>query len=369
MACGSSWEVDLRSDADCTSSLGRCHPRYALGWRTNEVQLYHEQASSLPSPAPRGPTSRAPLPSTSAQKTEPAHEYVHAYCDVWTRGRVDTPLASPIERPLVREACERRRRLLLPPSHAPPPSNRPTLGDCVEVINVDGAARRGELTQDDQDATPYKVRFDDDGSTSPFLKEWEVQRCARPAPSPHHVLLLIMRGQSHGASLSSLPSTLRLLRRLDINGSHTLASYARYAATPSSNRALFSLLFHGRADPSRGEVPSLWALYRSWGYASAYLDASCESDAARAAGKHPVSCLAALPTLCALSALPCPHCPHCLRFPPCSSSPPHRLPHSKLFRHCNALPIPPRSCCALLSTLSSPPITPLPLPPLSPPQE
>ena len=36
-SCGSSWEVDLRSDADCNQpGLERCHPRYTLGWQHRE---------------------------------------------------------------------------------------------------------------------------------------------------------------------------------------------------------------------------------------------------------------------------------------------------------------------------------------------
>ena len=43
MRCGSSWEVDLRSDVDCNQpGLERCHPRYTLGWRHREVQLHRD---------------------------------------------------------------------------------------------------------------------------------------------------------------------------------------------------------------------------------------------------------------------------------------------------------------------------------------
>ena len=41
MDCGSSWEVDLRADADCDNpSLRRCHPRYTWGWQHREVNLF-----------------------------------------------------------------------------------------------------------------------------------------------------------------------------------------------------------------------------------------------------------------------------------------------------------------------------------------
>ena len=86
MACGSSWEVDLRADVDCDApGLERCHPRYTLGWRHREVQLWREGLSP-----PKG------------------SEYVHAYCDVWQRGRLEQVLSAPAERTDVR--AERRRR-------------------------------------------------------------------------------------------------------------------------------------------------------------------------------------------------------------------------------------------------------------------
>ena len=59
--CGASWEVDLRSDADCaSSSLGRCHPRYTLGSAAREVSLFRGERQ---------------LPHRA--------EYAHAFCDAW----------------------------------------------------------------------------------------------------------------------------------------------------------------------------------------------------------------------------------------------------------------------------------------------
>ena len=76
--CGSSWEVDLRSDAECApstfestrggeSSRHRCHPRLTFGWLRNEVQLWRS-----------GATLRA--------------EHATAYCDLWGRGREENVL-------------------------------------------------------------------------------------------------------------------------------------------------------------------------------------------------------------------------------------------------------------------------------------
>ena len=85
MSCGSSWEVDLRSDVDCDQpGLERCHPRYTLGWRHREVQLYRAGLA---------------LPRVSASQWP---EYIHAYCDVWHRGRLEQILAKPSEREDIR---------------------------------------------------------------------------------------------------------------------------------------------------------------------------------------------------------------------------------------------------------------------------
>jgi len=92
LQCGSSWEVDLRSDADCnTPGLERCHPRYTLGWRHREVQLWRPGL---------------PLPKAEHAKWP---EYIHAYCDVWHRGRIEQVVAAPVEREDVRERARRQR--------------------------------------------------------------------------------------------------------------------------------------------------------------------------------------------------------------------------------------------------------------------
>ena len=97
MACGSSWEVDLRADVDCDKpGLERCHPRYTLGWRSREVQL-HRDGLSLRS----------------------GTEYVHAYCDVWKRGRLEKVLATPSERDDVLDSARRQRARL---AGSPPPN-------------------------------------------------------------------------------------------------------------------------------------------------------------------------------------------------------------------------------------------------------
>ena len=86
MQCGSSWEVDLRADVDCDApGLERCHPRYTLGWRHREVQLHRDGLSP-----PKGT------------------EFMHAYCDVWRRGRLEQILATPAENARVRQRAERR---------------------------------------------------------------------------------------------------------------------------------------------------------------------------------------------------------------------------------------------------------------------
>ncbi|KAL1522389.1 hypothetical protein AB1Y20_017379 [Prymnesium parvum] len=263
MECGSSWEVDLRSDADCSKrGLGKCHPRYTLGWRTNEVQLYRET-------------------------TTPSQEYIHAYCDVWRRGRMDIALARPLERAGVRSAAEGRRRLLLPSEEEEPASARPTTGDWVEVVGGSDAGRRGEVVRDDHDSLPYKLRFEDDGSSSRFLKEADVRRYARLPADPLHVLVVVLRGQSHAASLATMPHTLSLVRGLHRSGRFSHGSFGRYASATPSGAASLRALFDGvlRHDQRREEgMHSVWKLYRRWGYVSAYLEAACETAAAEAAG-------------------------------------------------------------------------------------
>lgn len=52
--------------------------------------------------------------------------------------------------------------------------NRPTIGDVVSVQDRDDPAekpRKGKIVEDGKDAQPYKVQFDDDGSTSLWLFE------------------------------------------------------------------------------------------------------------------------------------------------------------------------------------------------------
>ena len=68
--------------------LQRCHPRYTLGWRHREVQLHRD--GLIP----------------------PRHlEYIHAYCDVWDRGRLEQVIATPRERQAVRARAAPGSRL------------------------------------------------------------------------------------------------------------------------------------------------------------------------------------------------------------------------------------------------------------------
>ena len=94
MRCGSSWEVDLRSDADCDQpGLERCHPRFTLGWQRYEINLY------------RGPQR---LPDV---------EYVHSYCDVWQQGRLENVHVAPREKEEARErSLQRRAELVAAPA-------------------------------------------------------------------------------------------------------------------------------------------------------------------------------------------------------------------------------------------------------------
>ena len=210
-------------------------------------------------------------------------------------------LARPIERAAVRAAAEERRRLLFIPPDASRGgssgaasgafgSGRPTTGDWVEVVSGEYAGRRGELIQDDHDHTPYKMRFEDDESTSRFLKEKAVRRAARPVERSLHVVGVVLRGQTYGDSLSSLPHTLGLMRELHASGRYSLSSFSRYAATTADSRRSLRTLFHGggasggeegAADDARGG--SVWDVYRRWGYVSAYVDGECDTAAAEAA--------------------------------------------------------------------------------------
>eukprot|EP00966_Prymnesium_polylepis_P327175 7383046-Prymnesium_polylepis.1 len=255
MECGSSWEVDLRSDADCNKAgLGKCHPRYTLGWQTNEVQLYRDSvragaaadANACAHTHASDTHTHTPVCTRSRRQTSPRQEYIHAYCDVWKRGRVDMALARPIDRAAVRSAAEERRRhLFAAPPGGDSSDGRPTVGDYVEVVSGMYAGRRGELIQDDRDGTPYKMRFEDDATTSHFLKERAVQRASRGGAHGLGVLVLVLRGASQPTSLSGLPHTLGLLRSLHASGRYTLASYSRYAAVAAGGRANLDALFRG----------------------------------------------------------------------------------------------------------------------------
>ena len=131
--CGSSWEVDLRSDAECApstfestrggeSSRHRCHPRLTFGWLRNEVQLWRS-----------GATLRA--------------EHATAYCDLWGRGREENVLVShAIDRPDVGErAGARRRRFHGRPAPAPPRASAAGVNVVVLIlrgVGLDQARRR-----------------------------------------------------------------------------------------------------------------------------------------------------------------------------------------------------------------------------------
>ena len=203
-SCGSSWEVDLRSDADCNQpGLERCHPRYTLGWQHREVQL-HRDGLALPS----------------------GTELVHAYCDVWQRGRHEQVLASPAEKSTVR-----RRAAAL------------------------------------QQRTP-----------------------SNPQPTGHNVLLVVVRGLAHDQTRMLLPRTLHAMRRLRRQGHFRGAAFPRFAAASESGAAVLRALVNGVPQAASGELPrwasnrSLWRAYARRGYVTAFGEAGCATAASHAAG-------------------------------------------------------------------------------------
>ena len=207
--CGSSWEVDLRSDVDCNQpGLERCHPRYTLGWQHREVQLYREGLA---------------LPKSGHDSSVP--EYVHAYCDVWRRGRVEQVLATPVERSEVRERASR---------HA---SRFPLAIDSGEgMLNV---------------------------------------------------LVLVVRGLNLNQSRERLPRTIRAMARLGRSGRFQSAVYRDFVSASTSGEAALQTLIYGTAQrplPQWAASRSLWTRYARSGYVTAFAEASCVSGASRAAG-------------------------------------------------------------------------------------
>ena len=206
MDCGSSWEVDLRSDADCDQpGTERCHPRFTLGWKNNEVQLY------------RGAQS------------VPRHEYVHAYCDVWRRGRLENVMLTPLEQGPAREAATTRRV---------------QLGEVVDAAS----------------------------------------------PASLHVLVLLMRGMSTYRSNVGLPKTLRFLHKLHGSGEYRLASFDQHRAVGTDGHQALTMLQYGFAQstetsPWSNSTPrSLWDAYRSRGYVSAFAESGCGTAGSKGLG-------------------------------------------------------------------------------------
>ena len=168
MDCGASWEVDLRADADCDNpSLRRCHPRYTLGWQHREVNLFRAV----------GETGGEPPPNA---------EYVHGYCDVWGKGRLENVFATPIERYGVtkrsREKMDGRR-----------------LWESVSGGGVSGMSGGG-------------VSGMSGGGVSGGGVSGGSARFGRGSTS---VLLILIRDVSIGTSRRALPRTLSFLKGLE----------------------------------------------------------------------------------------------------------------------------------------------------------
>ena len=162
--CGASWEVDLRSDADCaSSSLGRCHPRYTLGSAAREVSLFRGERQ---------------LPHRA--------EYAHAFCDAWGSGRIENVHLAPSQRDeaqqrsaahhaacllLTRHALHRcaralRLRAALEPPPPPPPPPPPGPDECYRGSGADYAGtvattRTGRQCQQWASDWPHQHRWQD----------------------------------------------------------------------------------------------------------------------------------------------------------------------------------------------------------------
>ena len=161
--CGSSWEVDLRSDAECApstfesarggeSSRHRCHPRLTFGWLRNEVQLWRS-----------GATLRA--------------EHATAYCDLWGRGREENVLVShAIDVPTTAARRRARRRF-----HGRPAPARH--GGAAGVNVVAHPARRGPRSARRRSRTPCFA----DPVLGRIVRVGAFRaRCGRQAPSALH---------------------------------------------------------------------------------------------------------------------------------------------------------------------------------------
>ena len=198
MNCGSSWEVDLRADVDCDKpGLERCHPRYTLGWQHREVQL-HRDGMSFPAEL----------------------EYVHAYCDVWGRGRLEQVLAAPREIARVRDAA-----------HIQLAGRGNMAGPNVVLIVVRGLT----LSQS-------RVRL----------------------PRTLRTLGRLRRGGNYrGVAFSRFAAA---------SASGEEAMQALVHGTPESPL------------PAWAARRSLWKLYEQWGYVTAFGEGGCVTAASRAAG-------------------------------------------------------------------------------------
>jgi hypothetical protein len=218
MNCGSSWEVDLRADVDCDKpGLERCHPRYTLGWQHREVQL-HRDGLSPPSGV----------------------EYVHAYCDVWQRGRLEQVLSRPVAR---KEVEDRTAKLAL-----------------KKVSSSSGSSGAGSA-----------VGSGGEGGSG---------------PERANVIVLIVRGLSLDDAHARMPLTMRTMTRLRRSGRFRGASYRHFVPASESGEATMQSLLYGTAErpmPRWAASRSIWHAYRRWGYVTAFGEAGCETGASRAA--------------------------------------------------------------------------------------
>lgn len=340
--CGSSWEVDLRADADCgPAGGGRCHPRYTLGARSREVQLFRGE-SELPVGA----------------------EYAHAYCDMWGVGRVENVHMAPRERAGAREAALRIHRDMGPPP--PPPEAGPEAGP-AGCYSGDGSVYDGTVSvtlsgrqcQAWSSSFPHHHRWgsagfpanhcrNPDGESGPWcyttdpsrrFELCDVPRCEVPeAQVGAHalsVLLLVVRGVSAYRARALLPDTLAALDSLGdglhsggvgrsppphpapeagaraAGGSHEVVAFEGHRAM--GGHGALRALFMGApalsrpnvgartqipgADRAPGAVGggdaaglhgrgrrSLWQAFRRFGYVSSFSEAECYGAGAAAAG-------------------------------------------------------------------------------------
>ena len=311
--CGSSWEVDLRADADC-GPAGRalCHPRYTLGAASREVQLWHGERE---------------LPG--------AAEFAHAYCDVWGVGRVENVEMRPQERAHARDAALRIHADLSPPAvlQRPPTAAAGCFtGDGSDYKGDVSVTRSGRTCQEWASSFPHEHRWASAGFPANHCRNpdhepapWcytndptrrfelcDVPRCeqldATDGSDRTSVLVVVLRSLSFRRARALLPRTLAALSALETSnvGTHAVVTFKGHRALDTKGSSALRALFTGMPPSSASqptpshyaaEAPrsfamfpgahgrqSLWQAFRALGYVSSFSEPACHGIGAASAG-------------------------------------------------------------------------------------